>query len=326
LSPNAVLTNHDATKILHPHLDFSLPPYGTWKWIGAWKVDFQEQIVPTSPNGWSYSADIKDLISNNTSQCFASPNSFSNIVPFAKYRRRRWIKQCVLISYPCIGENAKHFLSLMAYNAFLSLTVDKLTAQLLDMQANLTETEESLLCYQQLQKKVNEEMHDKHATIELSNLIPSIDLIGITPDPPIESTNSTAKSRSNSTGSQSSLSKQKINDTRSEDLISETHLNNPPTTFNNNLNSTSSLPKGHIKTNSKELPSLSPLNNTPTVSKIQSDCITPSSPKQENNDTKTEENFFFSVLSKNPFLEKIVHTQQWTRFHWEEQLLRRKKK
>lgn len=149
LSPYAILTNKEGTKLIDIKKDILLPSHGTWVWIGGFKVDLENQR--TDSNGWSYANDKASMIDNKCHDTPISNVTTGNIIAQVKhkFRRRRWIKQCVLVSYPCIGDAAKNFLRINAENAGLRLSLGKLTGQLLDMQGKINEYEDKLALFEE---------------------------------------------------------------------------------------------------------------------------------------------------------------------------------
>ena len=147
LSPYAILTNKEGTKLIDINKDILLPLNGTWVWIGSWKVDLENER--TDCNGWSYAIDKISMIDDKFHGTKTNKIITGNITTQVKnkFRRRRWIKQRVLVSYPCIGDAAKNFLKINAENKGLKLSVGKLTGQLMDIQGRLDECEEKVaLC------------------------------------------------------------------------------------------------------------------------------------------------------------------------------------
>ena len=61
------------------------------------------------------------------------------------FRRRRWARQRALRSYPYASNNTLQFLRILAENARLSVTVTKLTDQLVETKNKLTENEDALI-------------------------------------------------------------------------------------------------------------------------------------------------------------------------------------
>mmetsp|Transcript_2 Transcript_2/g.2 ORF Transcript_2/g.2 Transcript_2/m.2 type:complete len:627 (-) Transcript_2:95-1975(-) len=165
LSPNAILTDKSAQKILNIEEDFPLPKEGKWSWIGGWRIDHEPELR-TDFAGWSYALYPTYLIKQDTSYCFEfagkkEPQKDNVTVgngkrqdPLRKYRMRRWTKTRVLSSYPSICEQTKHFLSIREENANANFSVKKLTEQLVGMQMKITEYEEKLGRFEEVQEQV----------------------------------------------------------------------------------------------------------------------------------------------------------------------------
>lgn len=156
LSTNAFITNREATSFIDVNRDMPFPSYGTWEWIGGWKLDLESDIASDN-NGWAYSTDKMSMLAN---KCHDFPTTTAAITKSNnghinnnatttktmryKFRRRRWIKQCVLVSYPSIGGTAKNFLRIKAKNASLRLSFDKSIRQLIDAKERLNDYEQKL--------------------------------------------------------------------------------------------------------------------------------------------------------------------------------------
>jgi len=124
---------------------FPLPNAGTWEWIMAWtpalplhhqhssSSSSSPQII-TDNDGWSYGALPTHLLSKNNNTASSDndkhcQNTFTNTTS-RKFRRRRWIRKRILLSYPSISENTKQYLSLLAQNERLNTNISKLVHSL----------------------------------------------------------------------------------------------------------------------------------------------------------------------------------------------------
>ncbi len=141
---------------------------GTWQWIGNWTIDgipHHHTTTSDSEFGWIYADKPEYIKSNIEGQCFNEANSKeseSTTIITRKYRRRRWKRQRVLISYPGISRRSTQFLHVHAENAKLSLSVEKLHDQVFQLQNQLNEKEEDL-------DKTTVELLSQLTVLELEN-------------------------------------------------------------------------------------------------------------------------------------------------------------
>jgi len=74
----------------------------------------------------------------------STKNNKATAEPIRKLRRRKWTRRRILVDYPYASERTQQYLRLLAENAKLSVTVDKVSDQLVETKLKLTETEEKL--------------------------------------------------------------------------------------------------------------------------------------------------------------------------------------
>jgi hypothetical protein len=65
--------------------------------------------------------------------------------PVRKFRRRKWIRRRMLVDYPFASERTKQYLKVLRENARLSVSLDKVSTQLVETKTRLTETEAELM-------------------------------------------------------------------------------------------------------------------------------------------------------------------------------------
>ena len=149
-----VLTDRNCTRILDLEGGYPLPSAGsTWRWIGGWRVELQHPCgTPCDEGGWTYCNLPQLLVSNAPGAVFGSPSppsltdaghtTRSSIVdgynsnlsantphpspPKLQFRRRRWTRLRVLLSYPSISARTEACLDLLAENAILDLKAAKM--------------------------------------------------------------------------------------------------------------------------------------------------------------------------------------------------------
>ncbi|KAI2488927.1 hypothetical protein MHU86_25981 [Fragilaria crotonensis] len=149
-----VLTDAAVTKIIKVDRGYSLPQNGgTWEWVSGWRVDKHvggtdesnpRSRVDCDEDGWSYGEAVEHFITSPAELCWENAD-VSNNVARRPFRRRRWARQRALRSYPCASNNTLQFLRILAENARLSVTVTKLTDQLVATKNKLTENEDVLV-------------------------------------------------------------------------------------------------------------------------------------------------------------------------------------
>lgn len=171
-----VLTNATSTKLLNVDDGYPLPNAGTWEWVGGWRIDRQGDIR-CDIHGWSYAELPKYLVAQSTTECFDSPfgdddgggggggtssshqRGGNGVIPQRIFRRRKWLRQRVLVSYPSISERTRQYLKLLAQNATLNVSLTRMTEQLVSMKTKLTESEERL-------ERVTQDMQTKLSRAE----------------------------------------------------------------------------------------------------------------------------------------------------------------
>lgn len=146
-----VLTDRNCTHILDLEGGYPLPSAGsTWRWIGGWRVELQHPCgTPCDEGGWTYCNLPQLLVSNAPGAVFGSPSppsltdaghttrrsSTTNAnaasapspsPPKLQFRRRRWTRLRVLLSYPSMSARTEACLDLMAENAILDLKAAKM--------------------------------------------------------------------------------------------------------------------------------------------------------------------------------------------------------
>jgi hypothetical protein len=65
--------------------------------------------------------------------------------PIRTFRRRKWIRRRMLVDYPYASERTKQYLKVLAENARISITLDKVSTQLVETKTRLTESEAELM-------------------------------------------------------------------------------------------------------------------------------------------------------------------------------------
>ena len=146
-----VLTNDVITHVINIDEGFPLPyDGGTWQWIGSWRINKRILITNVSSvtskvdcdeDGWSYTDSPNNFVTSLTELCWDHPDDANKRI----FRRRKWTRQRALIDYPFASECTKHYLSLLAENARLSLATSKMSDQLVETKMQLTRLEESAM-------------------------------------------------------------------------------------------------------------------------------------------------------------------------------------
>jgi hypothetical protein len=140
-----VLTNMEITTILNIDRGYPLPEDGGgWKWVGPWRV---EKSTHTDEQGWMYSNDV---------HVKTDPKTYHNELklpekgqPNLMKRRRKWTRLRVLVDYPYASKATKEYLKLVAEKATLDVSVDKLSAQLVETKMVVTSMEAEHFAYQE---------------------------------------------------------------------------------------------------------------------------------------------------------------------------------
>lgn len=95
-------------------------------------------------DGWQYARDAQDFLEESTTSLKVSSNNNNDDEKKLVVRRRKWVRRRILQDYPYASEKTKEYLKMMAENARLSVTVNKISDQLVETKLALTETEEEL--------------------------------------------------------------------------------------------------------------------------------------------------------------------------------------
>ncbi|KAL7556481.1 hypothetical protein ACA910_003112 [Epithemia clementina (nom. ined.)] len=159
-SKNGVLTDEPMTHILSIEEGYPLPADGgTWEWIGGWSIEKRVSSRSGSPTslkqrvdcdqlGWSYAQEAQYFAVNPTEWVWDNPGEedLSNKTGFQRnLRRRKWTRRRVLVDYPFASEQTKEYLKLLAENARLTVTSNKISDQLVETKTALTDNEEVLM-------------------------------------------------------------------------------------------------------------------------------------------------------------------------------------
>jgi hypothetical protein len=130
---NCVLTNEQVSHILNIGKGFPLPQDGGfWQWIGGWRI---EKTMDTDDQGWSYSNDLDALSHSSYFSEHRAPKKGERQM---SKRRRKWTRVRALVDYPNASTMTQEYLKLMAEKASLQVTVEKLSAQLVETKISLT--------------------------------------------------------------------------------------------------------------------------------------------------------------------------------------------
>ena len=163
-SKHGVITNARVTALLSMEDGYPLPEDGgTWEWIGGWRIEkrvfVEESLDSTSTStgvdgpatrrqkidcdqdGWSYAQSIQDFSTNPTELVWDNPGVNGE----RRLRRRKWSRQRVLVDYPYSSDFTRQYLQLLAENARLTVTTNKISDQLVETKTALTGSEEVLM-------------------------------------------------------------------------------------------------------------------------------------------------------------------------------------
>ena len=107
--------------------------------------------------GWSYVSDVHHFAESpelvwdspvdyrheddTTADSENPPINF----PQRRFRRRKWIRRRMMVDYPYASERTKQYLKVLAENARLTVTLDKVSDQLVETKTRLTESEAELM-------------------------------------------------------------------------------------------------------------------------------------------------------------------------------------
>ena len=157
-SKHGVLTNESMSHLWSIEDGYPLPDDGgTWEWIGGWTIEKRvaapsssvpslKQRVDCDEQGWSYAQEAQYFQVNPTEWVWDNPGTEPGDKGILrKVRRRKWTRRRVLIDYPYASEQSKEYLKLLAENARLTVTSNKISDQLVETKTALTDQEELLL-------------------------------------------------------------------------------------------------------------------------------------------------------------------------------------
>ena len=162
VSKHGVLTDARVAHILKIEEGYPLPADGgQWEWVGGWRIEKRvvqnatpaaattttttKHRVDCDDDGWSYASKVQDFEESPTELVWDNPGTTSKGVVTRKIRRRQWTRQRVLVDYPFCSERTKQYLKLVAENARLTITANKMSDQLVETKTKLTETEEAMM-------------------------------------------------------------------------------------------------------------------------------------------------------------------------------------
>jgi hypothetical protein len=141
--------------------------------------------VDCDENGWSYAADATHFQTHPTELVWDNPGgnfgheaiTTNGIVVERRIRRRKWSRQRVLVDYPHASEATKQYLKLLAENARLNMTANKVSDQLVETKLSLTETEEKLESTRtemaQQMALLQQEIREKTQLLQEASFLPS---------------------------------------------------------------------------------------------------------------------------------------------------------
>lgn len=146
---HVVLTNEKLSCVINIDKGYPLPEDATWQWVAGWRVDRhvdateKERSMDCDDQGWSYATKPSDFSVRELCWDGAGMDEHGNVM--RQYRRRRWSRKRVLVSYPNASQPTLEYLRLLAENMRLGVSVTKLSDQLVETKAALTEKEAALL-------------------------------------------------------------------------------------------------------------------------------------------------------------------------------------
>lgn len=190
LGKNRILTNERVTALYDLDAGYPLPSNDTsvWEWVGGWRVGSRAEVGSTTEdwdkhkkvdcdhNGWSYVLEpqdfllgLTDIVWDNPGACdtltlTSSRNEDAAATPTRPCRRKRWVRQRVLVDYLYASESTQQYLKLLAENARLSITAGKISDQLVETKLALTVTEEKLV-------EANDLIRCKDATLQAAGIL-----------------------------------------------------------------------------------------------------------------------------------------------------------
>ncbi|GFH46749.1 hypothetical protein CTEN210_03223 [Chaetoceros tenuissimus] len=166
---SSVCTNIKLSYILDLSDGFPVPKQGTWEWINTWGVityGSDDAIESTTlqrlsctediqGKGWVHAASMKSLLNNEKCTCIPQANS--------RFRRRKWNRTRVLLSYPGISPTTLNMLKMHAQNSKLTMAVSKLERQVADMQREMDIKEKE---YEERNAELSRKLLDKKTMAE----------------------------------------------------------------------------------------------------------------------------------------------------------------
>lgn len=168
---NRILTNERVTALYDLEAGYPLPSIdgGVWEWVGSWRVGsrastgsttdelYNHKRVDSDQHGWSYVVEPQDFLLGLSDMIWDNPGIVDDATPTRSnrskddaatptrpYRRRRWMRERVLVDYLYASKFTQQYLKLLAENARLSVAAGKISDQLVETKLALTETEEKL--------------------------------------------------------------------------------------------------------------------------------------------------------------------------------------
>jgi len=146
---HVVLTDAKLSYVVNIDKGYPLPDDGTsWEWVAGWRVDKhvetseKERSMDCDDQGWSYAVKPSDFSVRELCWDNAADEKGNVVRPF---RRRKWTRRRVLVSYPNASQPTLEYLRLLAENMRLGVSVTKLSDQLVETKTALTEKEAVLL-------------------------------------------------------------------------------------------------------------------------------------------------------------------------------------
>lgn len=112
----------------------------------------------------SAATDSTTFKANKSSGAASSSNNTT--MPKRTFRRRRWIRQRILVDYPHASESTRQYLLLLRENARLSAAASKISDQLVETKTALTESEEKLMEARDLLRRRDAALRAAGITVE----------------------------------------------------------------------------------------------------------------------------------------------------------------
>jgi hypothetical protein len=162
---HVVLTDAKLSHVVNIDKGYPLPDDDvTWEWVAGWRVDRhvtvteKQRTMDCDDQGWSYARDPKEF--QTSELCWDSAASEKGEI-IRPYRRRKWTRPRVLVSYPYASQRTLEYLRILGENMRLGVSVIKLSDQLVETKTALTETEERLLVTKEESRAELENMKTK---------------------------------------------------------------------------------------------------------------------------------------------------------------------